>query len=976
MKKSLFLLIVIVLSISFSAISQPGGSYDFLHKRLVSEDPSKNPLMVTELVLDNGLKVYLNEDHNLSKVFGAVVVNGGGKRDPEGHPGIAHYFEHIMFKGTDKIGTIDYNSEKIYLDSISGLYDELGNTTDEEMRSKIQKEINRVSLKAAEYAIPNEMDKVLEGMGGSGVNAFTSKDVIAYHNSFPGNQIDKWLEVYSHRFMKPVYRLFQSELETVYEERNMYMDNPFTKMIELFEANLYKGHPYANTVIGEADNLKNPSFTKMDQYFQTYYVANNMALILTGDFNTDEVIPVIKEKFGRWRSGDVPAMPDYKTEPLKGRQQISKRLTPVKIGLLGFQAIPNGHEDETALQVCNSILSNSSSTGLMDKLMMDNKLLAAFTQQMAYNEKGSIMIIYVPKLIGQSFSNAEGLVLDQLDKLKKGEFSDELFNSVKLEMEVQVLKSLESGYSRAFMLMDAFLLNKSWDKILSEVDKLKALTREDVIAVANKYYGENYLSFQSKTGFPKKEKLEKPAFEKVDPVNSEKESKYAAIIKAIPVRDQDPDFVDFGKDVQFEDLQGLLHFYYTPNPVNEIFNLRIRFGVGTEVIPELEVSDHLSLLGTDSLTIDKFNAKMQSLGSTFSISASDDYTTINISGLDDNFGRTISLVYEFLGTVKPDDSKLKQMQQGLKLNRKMELKDPGTEGEALKAFVEYGNKSSFLDRLSTKQIKAMKSAEIVDAFKKAQNYEVEIHYSGKLPYEDIKSFCGDKLLAVSPSVKSDSPVYVERNKVPENKVYFLNDKKAVQSQIHLIVEGEVNNREEREYASAFNKYYSQDMSSVIFQEIREFRSLAYSAYAYHSSPFYFDKKGYTFGFMSTQADKTIDALDIFTSLMKDMPRKPERVDDIRTSLIQSITTDKPGFRNMSNSVSYWLKKGYTEDPRQYSLNLYKDLNFDNIEEFYKKNIEGRPIAIIVVGDKKRVGFEDLKKFGHVTELKQKDVFTK
>ena len=179
--------------------------------------------------LENGLTVMLNSDENANSVYGAVVVKGGGKQDPAEATGIAHYLEHMLFKGTNELGTVNYEAEKVYLDSIEILYELLGTTENQEKRLTIQKKINDLNIKASEFAIPNEFTKLTEGFGGTGLNAFTSNDVIAYFNQFPSHQMNKWLDLNSHRFKNPVFRLFQSELETVYEEKNRSMDNPFRK---------------------------------------------------------------------------------------------------------------------------------------------------------------------------------------------------------------------------------------------------------------------------------------------------------------------------------------------------------------------------------------------------------------------------------------------------------------------------------------------------------------------------------------------------------------------------------------------------------------------------------------------------------------------------------------------------------------------------------------------------------------------------
>lgn len=262
-----------------------------------------DPIHVIQFKLDNGLTVYLTENHDLPQVFGAVVVKTGGKKDPADNTGMAHYLEHMLFKGTTDLGTINYEKEKVLLDQINVLYDELGKTSDPKERGVIQQKINQVSVEAAAYSIPNEMDRMISEIGGENVNAFTTEEMTAYFNSFPSNQMERWLDIYAHRFEEPVFRLFQSELETVYEEKNISMDDPFNAVFEKFMKSFYKNHPYGQqTVIGKTEHLKNPSLTAMYDYYNKWYVANNMALVLSGDFNSQEIIPIVKEKFGKWRS--------------------------------------------------------------------------------------------------------------------------------------------------------------------------------------------------------------------------------------------------------------------------------------------------------------------------------------------------------------------------------------------------------------------------------------------------------------------------------------------------------------------------------------------------------------------------------------------------------------------------------------------------------------------------------------------------
>ncbi len=404
---------------------------------------------IEEYKLENGLTVYLNEDHNTPEVFGMVVTKAGAKNDPADATGMAHYQEHILFKGTTKLGTTNWEKEKVHIDKIFELYDKLGKTTDEEERKTIQKLINEESVKANEYAIPNEFSNVLNSMGSKNINAGTGPDQTVFYNSFPPNQIEKWLELNAHRMKEPVFRGFQSELEVVYEEKNMYSDQFMSNLIEKFQKNFFKNHPYGQqTIIGTIDDLKNPSLTKMYEFFKNYYVANNMALILSGNFDSETVKPLIDKTFGKLESGNVPEPKVWEEEPFDGREFVEAKLSPIKLGLLGFRTVPKGHPDKIALDIAQNILSNYNQSGLLDKLSIDNKLMFAGVIPLPYNDHGATLVFFVPKIVGQKLISAEELVLEQLQNLKTGNFDDWKVEAAKKDLYVEFQQSIEKDQQK------------------------------------------------------------------------------------------------------------------------------------------------------------------------------------------------------------------------------------------------------------------------------------------------------------------------------------------------------------------------------------------------------------------------------------------------------------------------------------------------------------------------------------------------
>lgn len=932
-------------------------------------------LKIKELKLENGLTVYLNEDHNQPNVMGLVVVRGGSKRDPKDATGIAHYFEHIMFKGSENLGTINYKEEKVYLDSIEILYDQLAVCKDENQKEQIQLHINDLSIKAAEYAIPNELDKVLANMGGTGVNAYTNMESIVYHNVFPGNQLEKWMEVYYDRFAHPVFRLFQSELETVYEEKNMSMDDPFNRLFEDIMKNIYREHPYGQqTVLGSIEHLKTPSLSKMKEYYNKFYVPNNMAVILCGDFDSEIALDLIKKTFGQMEYKEVPPMPEYIEKSFKGRELVSKRLTPIKVGVIAYRAVNSTHPDAEALQVTNRILNNYSSTGLLDQLVLQNKLMEVYAMEELNVDNGVNLVLFLPKIIGQSLKSAEKLINEEIENLKKGEFSDELLASVKQSMIKDHYESLENSDYRSYFITDAFLNNTTWDDYLKFPEKVENITKEEVIKIANKYYSDNRLVFYSKMGFPKKHKLEKPPYKPVTPKNTEAKSEFAKKIENMPTTPVEPSFIEFNEDVYISEIQDKVHLYTSKNNINDIFSLRIQYGIGKFHNPTGEATSYLlNYCGAGKLNTKEFKEKLQKLGLSFYAYDDFDNFTIYFSGLEKNFDESIELINTLLTDPQASQEDIDKIAQSIKFNERYDEKDPYSMGRALSHYAMFGDKSTYIYRKTSKEIKKMDIADLLNNFQEIQSYEVDVHYCGKLDLDEVSKKLEN--IQFKENLKS-SKVYERPNLVKhnENTILLVNDSKAIQSQIYFIVNGEKVDEYNRTMSIAFNKYFGDDMNSIVFQEIREFRSLGYSAWGNYFTPLKNDKPGYLKGFVSTQSDKTMEAIDAFSNLILNMPEKEERLNIVKNSLTQSINSERPTFRDLTFTVAKWDKQGYNNDPRKTRVDTYNNMNFSDITKFYKNQIKDKPYIITIVGDTKRIDLDELKKYGKIIELGKKDIY--
>lgn len=935
-------------------------------------------LEVKEYKLKNGLTVWLNEDHSQPKVFGAVVVKAGAKDCPD--TGIAHYFEHMMFKGTDKIGTVDYDAEKTLLDSIALKYDELAATEDEAARSQIQKEINELSIRSSDYVIPNEFNRLISKYGGSGLNAATSYDATIYFNTFSPQYMSQWAEINSERLLNPVFRLFQSELETVYEEKNMYGDFIGGPVMDRLLARYFAPHPYAYPIIGSTKNLKNPRLTEMRKFFEEYYVASNMGLILSGDFDTEAVLPVLEKTFSRIRPGEAPKHDIVALPPFKGKEKMKIKFPVplVKAMGMGFRGVPANHEDQVALAVAVNMLNNANGTGFLDKLMVDRKIMASMAMNESMNEAGILAVAVIPKLMFQTYGGAEKLVWKEINRVKEGDFSDEIFNSLKQEQRRQYASNLENIDSRARIMMSLYSQGKSWEDYLQEVSGIDALTKEDVVRVARKYFSENYLCVTKTTGKYPKDNLTKPDFSPIVPKNSEASSEYAKQLEQLPVQEVKPRFIDFQKDVETVSLTPLATLYATANPVTDIFTLNLVYQVGTLEQPKLmHLANYLQFLGTDSLSFHEFRTQLQVLGSTISFDATDKQFFMRITGFDKHFKETVQLAGDFIRHVKADDKQIRQVINDAKVTEKAFFESSDNIANALLEKVKYGEQSRFLTKLSLSEVKKLKGKELLDAFVQVRQTECDLLYCGTLPVAQVREEIEASLPLKEITVAVNAPYHRDAKKYDKPTVYFMDMPTASQSIVYGYAKGEVTDDAwSRHAARLFSVYFGGDMSSLMFQEIREFRSLAYRVSGRYILPPHKleGKAGEFVTMLSTQSDKTLDALGIMNSLIHEMPEKEERISTVKQSIVNQVNNDFPSFREVPEKVAGFRRNGFDCDPSEALLSGISDMDMKDIIRFYRHNVRLKPVVYVIVGNSRRIDMKQLETYGNVIRLRKKDIY--
>ena len=936
--------------------------------------------------LDNGLTVYLWEDHDQPDVQGWTVTRAGSIDEPADATGLAHYLEHMLFKGTDRIAALDWEKEKPLYEQIIALYDTLALTSDPKAREAVQLRINEVSLQAAQYAATDEFANLVQGIGGEGLNAYTYYDVTCYMNSFPTYQMERWLTLYADRLTNPVFRSFQAELENVFEEYNMYLDDNSTHVRNFMFGKIYEGHAYARDIIGYADHLKNPKLRQLIEYYNTWYVPNNMALILVGDFEIETTKPLIEKTFGQLVARPLPARISYPRTIFAQDERYTAKLGYMPGLYVAYNGVAVGDKDELTLNFVTNLLSNTMQIGLFDQLILDNKLMYAEALCDARRDQGCILITALPYMDAQtqtytSLKETEALVMAEVQKLVDGNIDPELVEMVRQNYYQSFDRVMEYPEMKVQLLQHAFTYQQSVEEALREKELVAAITMEDIKRVAKQYLGAPKKIFEIEEGTPKKDKLPKPKIKSLE--SPKAESAYCQYFDSIPAGKLSPRFIDF-TDIDQDRFYEGVNVYCTPNPKNHIFTLRLKYGVGTYELPLLgyaaDLMNMCGIKGAPGIKPAEFRANLAKLGAKCSYAANDNYFYVDIEGNEENLEKIVEMVnlhMMFPNFDSENDMLINNIKGQEYSSRQVEERNTDIVADAAFDYVRYGENSPYLKRPTLENdVFPMTAAQLEGVLHQVQNYELEIHYAGALPALDVKNILYSKLSLNNNPRPSQSPI--ERPIVPitESKIYFLPDASMQQAKVYLLIDGEPYAVKDAVSYMAFNEYFGGGFSGLVMNEIREKRSMAYNAYGHFSRPAKQGRMTQFTGYVGTQSDKVVDAVAVYMSLLDSMPLYPETIENIRTVLRQSVLSNKPTFRNKSQQLTANMLLGYKVDPAMLQVRDIQRLTFDQIVSFYEQRVKGKPVAILIMGDPKQIDQKVLKaKYGKITKLSKSQLFS-
>jgi len=930
--------------------------------------------------LKNGLSVYIWEDNTKSDVFGLVGVRAGSINDPEQYTGLAHYLEHLLFKGTDKIGALNWAEEEPIYKKIVQKYDEMAETNDPVRKEAINKEINELTIQAGKISVSNEFSNLIESIGGKGLNAGTSFDLTTFYNSFPAFQLNKWLEISSQRFINPIFRTFQTELETVYEEYNRGKDNSGNATNDFIMGKAFEGHPYSRSIIGLGEHLKNPRISKLIDFYNSWYTPDNMVLILAGNVNAKQISSRIAATFGLLEKKTMPERKTYPDLNISGRKQYIAKVGNNPSVHLVYKGAKGGDPDEIPLEITMELLQNSSLTGTLDKLSIDGEITYGSASLEAMREQGRCIITAVPlydenQKLFESNKGTEKKIIKAIQKVANGEVDDWAINAIKANMCRDFDLKMESNSTRARILLNAFINEQNLGDVLGYKEKVMSVTIDDIKNIAKKYLSDNFLALYVEKGKPSKEsKMEKPGYKAIEPPVG-KSSLYASQFKYLPIGQVKENLMNFD-DVQIKKVNERSKLYYTKNPENDVFSLQIRYGAGTAIFPKLgyaaSLMNNAGVMG--SYEAQELKKEFSKLNATCDVQADDSYLSITLRGYDNTLAQACQLLSRQILMPKLDDKQLSQLKGSALGGRSIQKQNNQILTSALGEFLKYQENSDYIKDLTDKQIYDLQIAELTGDINRASNYEAEIYYVGNMDFDQVYNILSKNLPLVANEKESNSPVIKDFAKYTENTVYFLPNTDAEQSQILFFMQGENYDKKDDVLRDAFNQYFSGGFNGLVLNEIREKRSMAYTAGAYIDNTGIKDKPTYFFGNIGTQNDKAIEALSVFLDLLNNMPKNPDRMDNIKSYLRQEALTTHPDFRYKARVYEKYKKLGYTEDPAKENLSKIDALTFDDIYSFYLKNIKGHSIGIAIMGNPKSIKAEDLKKFGKVIKLNENKLF--
>jgi predicted Zn-dependent peptidase len=460
----------------------------------LAQDLASFEKRITVKTLANGLTVVICERPEAPVFSFFTHVDVGADREVPGITGLAHMFEHMAFKGTDKIGTTNYAEEKAAIERMEQAYQAYDRERrrethrDEEKVARLEKAFQDAASAAQQYVVENEFGQIVEQQGGENLNAFTGSDQTGYHYSMPSNRLELWAYLESERFLHPVFREFYKEREVVHEERRMRSESrPFGRLIEAFQSAAFAAHPYGQPVVGWPSDLESFSLTDAQTFYDTYYVPANIVVTVVGDVKASEALPLVEKYFGRLPARPEPAPLRTIEPPQTAERTVVLKDPSQPIFIEGYHKPGERDKDDVVFEALQDLMSNGRTSRLYRSLVRDRQLAAVSGgfNGLPGGKYPNLFVFYAVSTPGHAPEELRDAVHTEIDRVKKEDVTDEELKMIRVRAKADLVRGLADNTGLALQLGTAQARFGDWRELFHRVERIDQVTKADLRRVAN-----------------------------------------------------------------------------------------------------------------------------------------------------------------------------------------------------------------------------------------------------------------------------------------------------------------------------------------------------------------------------------------------------------------------------------------------------------------------------------------------------------
>jgi predicted Zn-dependent peptidase len=895
--------------------------------------------------LDNGLRVYLSENHEEPWVSCRIAVRAGAAQEPPDATGLAHYLEHMLAnKGTRSLGTRDALAEQRHLDRLRELYEQLREATGE-ARTRLLAEIDEENQAANRWAIANELKQIYGLLGARELNAFTSHDRTVYVVDVPSNRLHAWARLEGNRFAEPVFRGFPTELETIVEEKNRALDNPGRVLAMAANPLLWSEHPYARDVLGKVEHLLAPSIAQTERFFSTWYVPNNMAVVLAGDFDPDVALSLIERHFGDLRSSPLPAHEAPVAAALRGQQSVEVVHRGDEEVQLIWRTVPRMHADADALMLADMMLDNNS-TGLLDTRLEQRQKVRAAGAYPSLRVQGGTATVWGRPRIDQSLDEVEALLREQVQALRNGEFAQTDLDDLIANFEVAELRKLESNDARASVMLDAFMFGREWDDVRNRLARLASIDREQVVETARRWLGDELVVARRREGEPPISRIPSFGLRELKLDNDSRSSLFDEV-RTMPASKLELQVLRDGVDFECTRTRaGLL--YRTPNPNNDLVQLTMRVHFGSAHDPVLgKALDLWARAGVGELDLEGYRRALFGLAAAVSLDCGRQQTDMTVAGRAPVIASVLALVRERLRAPVLTEHERERWAADVVGKRKQRRETSDFKFSTLRQWALRGINSPYLtESLSSDEVLALPLDALREAPGKLLGLEQVLVYAG--PHDRatiIEMLDLDRSVVPEPAY---APVCYDPLTGPR---VFVVHHEAAQTKIGLLIPSEGYDTERSSEYRVLHEYLG-GSAGLVFQEIRESRGLAYAAHGGHTAGGRIGDQNLIWASLASRPDRSAEAAEVLLGLFRELPDRSmhtQRFERALGSAIERLLSSRVRFRGHGFAAESWRLRGLDHDPRPEILAALERFTIDDLRAFVQP-LATAGLALVVVGD--------------------------